>query len=495
MIPVVDIFAGPGGLGEGFSASRDQLGRRRFRLRASIESDPHAHWTLKIRAFARAFEGKLPNGYDRFLRREIDWEQLRALFPRQAVAAEAEARRIELGHANVHVVRSLVRDVVPADGRWVLIGGPPCQAYSIIGRARNRGVVGYRPEQDHRQTLYVEYLQVLADHGPPVFVMENVKGLLSAQHESQQLFERIVEDLRDPARALRREKRSCVGSRPKYSIKAIVRPAGAVAASPADFIVRAELFGVPQRRHRVILVGVREDVDGDLPPLEQRETLTTVREALHGLPKVRSGLSKEPDSDHAWFSHLQSMRRKPWVRAADPDVRSEIESALDRATHPAASRGADYLECRERIVFNHSTKAHILPDLERYLFASAYAAANDCSPVLSKFPIALLPEHGNVARALKLGNGLFIDRFRVQVAGAPSTTITSHISKDGHYYIHHDPSQCRSLTVREAARLQTFPDDYFFFGPRTSQYHQVGNAVPPRLAEQIADSVAHLLGV
>lgn len=131
-------------------------------------------------------------------------------------------------------------------------------------------------------------------------------------------------------------------------------------------------------------------------------------------------------------------------------------------------------------------------DLIRYFFVAAYGAKAKRSPKLADFPRSLLPDHRNV-NPDEPARSIFKDRFRVQVGGARSMTVTSHIAKDGHAFIHYDPKQCRSLTVREAARLQTFPDSYVFLGNRTSQYTQVGNAVPPFLAAQIADVVGSVL--
>ena len=143
-------------------------------------------------------------------------------------------------------------------------------------------------------------------------------------------------------------------------------------------------------------------------------------------------------------------------------------------------------------ILNHVCRNHMESDLQRYFYAACYSLVHEISPKLTLYPDELLPAHKNVKN--QSGKIVFDDRFRVQCKNKPSTTIVSHISKDGHYYIHYDPTQCRSLTVREAARLQTFPDDYFFQGPRTAQFHQVGNAVPPYLAWQIACNIAKMLG-
>lgn len=132
-------------------------------------------------------------------------------------------------------------------------------------------------------------------------------------------------------------------------------------------------------------------------------------------------------------------------------------------------------------------------DLARYLFSATFAHSRGYSPQLDVFPPKLLPDHLNVQFGNESEAIPFKDRFRVQCSNEPARTVVAHIAKDGHYYIHYDPSQCRSLTVREAARLQTFPDNYFFAGNRTEQYTQIGNAVPPLLAHKLAKIVRSLL--
>lgn len=493
MIKVIDIFAGPGGLGEGFSAYRASRADCRFELSVSIEKDPIAHRTLRLRAFARRFDGRqLPASYFDHLRGALSWEQLAAMMPREANHASREALNMTLGPDAVDKVRDHISDAIGRTESWVLIGGPPCQAYSLVGRARRRGNKDYVPEADERQTLYVEYLQILADHAPPAFVMENVKGLLSAQLGSRGMFDRIREDLSDPAKALCREGRRTSDRRPRYELRALVADPAVADDDPRRFVVRAEDFGIPQRRHRVILVGVRSDlVTSGIPSLRSVDKQSTVSEALAKLPRVRSGLSKADDSDEAWIDHIRGVARRGWFRQVAPEVRSRIKSVVSAISAPRDGRGGEFLDRGSSgIVLNHSTRGHIVEDLDRYLFSSCFALETGRSPVLADFPTALLPAHANVGGDVL--DAVFGDRFRTQVKGEPATTVTSHIAKDGHYYIHHDPLQCRSLTVREAARLQTFPDHYFFCGPRTSQYHQVGNAVPPRLATGIARSVAAL---
>lgn len=170
-----------------------------------------------------------------------------------------------------------------------------------------------------------------------------------------------------------------------------------------------------------------------------------------------------------------------WVARNEAELLPEGSSSDDALS--------DWLKKGSVPISLHEPRRHMESDLMRYQFL-ANVARYGAAPRISELPDQLLPEHKNITKE----NVPFVDRFKVQQWDRPSSTVASHISKDGHYYIHPDPAQMRSLTVREAARLQTFPDDYFFSGTRTAQYHQVGNAVPPLLAYKIAAKVADVLG-
>ncbi len=178
-IPIIDIFAGPGGLGEGFSSLADELGQRAFRLALSVEKEAVACQTLRLRAVRRhlAEAGHLDTYYE-FLRGGIDRPAFDELpFVREALReTNEEVMNAELGKCPAATVDSRIRSALAGETDWVLIGGPPCQAYSLTGRARRANDIAF--EADEKHFLYREYLRILRAHAPPVFVMENVKGLI-----------------------------------------------------------------------------------------------------------------------------------------------------------------------------------------------------------------------------------------------------------------------------------------------------------------------------
>jgi DNA (cytosine-5)-methyltransferase 1 len=512
-IPVIDLFAGPGGLGEGFSGLGRTEGKSHFKIHLSIEKDSFAHKTLEVRSFFRQFPNGVPDEYYAYMRGEINLNDLfnNLKFQREIKQAKMEAWKAELGSEDFpHTeIDRRITSALGGEKNWVLIGGPPCQAYSVVGRSRRKGIKDYQPENDKRTRLYLEYLEIIASHWPAVFVMENVKGLLSSTLFHNRIFEGILKDLSSPAQALQREGRlTKLKVSHDYSIYSLVCRSMFGDADPTDFIVKCEEYGIPQARHRVILLGVRDNLGPILPSVLHKQQPIPVSDVLDGIPPLRSGLSKVDDSSSDWITVLKDSLNLQWIdnsRISGGDkVHSLLVSTLKNISSPPLDRGGEFLsvqpttkyasrwflDSRINGICNHSTRGHLVKDLYRYLYAACYAKVHSRSPELDNFPKELLPEHRNVEKALK--EGLFSDRFRVQVWDRPSTTVTCHISKDGHYYIHPDPIQCRSLTVREAARLQTFPDNYFFVGPRTSQYTQVGNAVPPLLAKQIAKIVLEI---
>ena len=242
LIPVIDLFAGPGGLGEGFASLTDANGGRVFKVKISIEKDEVAHRTLSLRSLFRAFpDGKVPDCYYDYVRGKITREQL---FANPAVAEEgilalSEARCAELGKTPHQTIDGWIRKAVGDASEWVLIGGPPCQAYSLAGRSRLRPGNAEAFESDKRHFLYTEYLRIIREFGPAVFVMENVKGMLTSRHGGLLIFDRILADLRSPGNGF------------EYHVRSLVVDGAEL--QPQDYVIEAEKFGVPQTRHRVIL--------------------------------------------------------------------------------------------------------------------------------------------------------------------------------------------------------------------------------------------------
>ena len=536
-IPVIDIFAGPGGLGEGFSSILDNDGNHVFKIKLSIEKDEHAHKTLRLRSFYRNFSvGKVPDLYYEYVKANDTktqnqiLEEIKKEYPREWGNAEKEAWLFELpfpmekkrkrnidyyiGYSPEQIksrheeIDLRIKEALPLGQEFLLIGGPPCQAYSLVGRARNQGI----SNKDHRVHLYKEYLRIIAKHQPAVFVMENVKGLLSANVGGVKVFDLIKNDLRNPSEVFPLLKSKC------YKLFSFVKAPDSVDKkgfplykSDRDYLIKAEEYGIPQRRHRVILLGIREDIDvKNISSLTKCGNETTLFQAIGALPKIRSGIGRRvidenekgkniyqriENTQENWENAIIGCKKKLDTQLSknlvtliqsDDQGANFRPCALDESNNPIYDSW--YKDEKLKGVLNHQGRTHLEEDLGRYLFSSLYLKANENFPRLNDYPTWLLPNHKNASKGDK-----FADRFRTQKPDEAATTVTSHISKDGHYFIHFDPTQCRSLTVREAARIQTFPDNYYFCGSRTHQYHQVGNAVPPYLAMQIAKIVLKIL--
>ncbi|MEE1656756.1 DNA cytosine methyltransferase [Microvirga sp. CF3062] len=566
-VPIIDLFAGPGGLSEGFSRHSafydDPL---HYDVRLSIEKDEAAVRTLRLRAFFRHFHGRsVPEEYYHYIRSTDPDDRRRLLERLQALPewrqAQAEVWQTALGDEGDERFFKLhrrIRHRIADAPYWVLLGGPPCQAYSVVGRSRRLGNGRDRrmelPDQelerrrrerseqffrDEKHTLYREYLEIVALHQPAVFVMENVKGILTSKVPVREpdggegsvfIFDSILRDMSNPWEALRDEHLpagwEAVADRRRegYQLYSFTtRPDGPTGAcSRDDYLIHAERHGVPQERHRVILLGIRNDLDVLPDPLPVRRERVTVSQVIGDLPALRSGRSgrgksrqrqERFDTADQWIQAVRDSLPKETIAQIEPTAVRKLVRTVRNSLSPELDRGGSFLaykglpsrsksellrwlrDDRLKGVIQHETRHHMDSDFGRYLFAAAYSEVMGVSPKIRHFPPSLLPHHENVRTASgePTGSRDFHDRFRVQVATRPATTIMSHIRKDGHYYIHYDPAQCRSLTVREAARLQTFPDNYFFEGTRTQQYEQVGNAVPPYLAVQLANVVAGVL--
>lgn len=409
----IDIFAGAGGLSEGFV-------RQGFVPIAHVEMDPYASQTLKTRMTYHHLkkEGRLTE-YRRYLTGEISQEEFYKCLPSQQdeVILNREISDSTIDDIFKEIDGTLLRKTGQSEKVDILIGGPPCQAYSLVGRARDP----YGKEKDPRNHLYKQYVKFLQKYNPEIFIFENVPGILNAAGGT--LFKDVENILRE------------VG----YEIKAET--------------LNAASFGVLQQRRRVILIGWKKELQHSYPKFDNVTHNYTVNDLLIDLPPLLPVTDKLSDSKY---------RSGPTSYLEKYGIREEND-----------------------ILTQHITRVHNENDIKIYRIAIQLWEEKKQRLKYTDLPEEL-KTHKNVHA--------FLDRFKVVGANLQhSHTMVAHIAKDGHYYIHPFKEQNRSLSVREAARIQSFPDNFYFEGPRTAVFTQIGNAVPPIMAERIAEKVLKML--
>jgi len=438
----IDLFAGCGGLSEGFK----QAG---FDIIAQVEMDRWACETLRTRQLCYALKNQgMGYLYRRYLTQEVSRKDIFDQFYDLSESISHRVIQEALGDDGMDRVLQKIEATRRHHGApqfHVLLGGPPCQPYSLAGRSRDP----FRMENDDRHYLYRHYLEILEILQPDFFVYENVPGLFTARAEGKGIFVRILNDFSSLD--------------PGYEITPPLRE---VFEDPSSYILNSVDFHIPQTRKRLVLIGYKKSLERKNPSIKnifkklQKQALKnrdgerlTVKDAVGDLPALAPGGGSD-----GWFGFYNS------------NMSLEPYQAKMRKDSPG--------------ITNHRARTHMQADLERYrFFIEHHRNGNGAARLdnLMQERPDLVPNHRHLDK--------FLDRFKVQWWDYPSSTITAHICKDGHYYIHPDINQCRSFTVREAARCQSFPDNFKFEGPRSEQFKQVGNAVPPLLARVIASHI------
>lgn len=400
----IDLFAGAGGLSEGFH-------RAGFKFFAHVEMDKSACLTLKTRqAYFYLKRNKKIEIYKQYIKGDITRDEFYSNIPNRIFNSVINA---EINSENISEIFERIDKYRKNREVDIIIGGPPCQAYSVIGRSRDP----HGMEKDKRNYLYKEYIKFLIKYNPKIFVFENVLGLLSAKNGK--IFESMKKEFSE------------VGYKVDYRI------------------LNSKNYGVLESRKRIILIGWRQDIEFQYPEFNKTKINFNIRNLFEDLPFINAG-----ESANEYVSNSNDCLRKT-------NIRSEWN-----------------------VLTQHESRPNNIRDLNIY---SEYVRVWNESGRKMKYNE--LPEelitHSNTES--------FLDRFNIVPYDDICHTVVAHISKDGHYYIHPDIKQNRSISVREAARIQSFPDDYYFEESRTAAFKQIGNAVPPLLAEVIAKKIRRSL--
>lgn len=404
VINFIDLFAGASGLSEGFV-------RAGFNPISHVEMDKEACDTIRTRTvyhYLSSQHNLAP--YYSYLKGNISRAELYSNVPSDIINSVIN---IEISNDTIDDIFKQIEEMSSNSQVDMIIGGPPCQAYSLLGRHRKE------MEDDPRTLLYIQYGKFLKRFNPRVFIFENVPGLLSSkkgQHFS---------DLREYFNEL------------GYSVHYQT--------------LDASDFGVLQARKRVIIVGWRKEEDLGFPILEKQKITACINDILSDLPRLKPG---------------ESIPVANYSKSANNYLESSgIRNSVDFVTQ-------------------HIARPHNTNDLNIYKYAIEKWENDNIRIKYADLPASMRTQNNMKS---------FLDRFKVVNGTGVSHTVVAHIAKDGHYYIHPDISQGRSISVREAARIQSFPDDFYFEGSRSAAFKQIGNAVPPVMAYAIAIKIRDLL--
>lgn len=403
----IDLFAGAGGLSEGFI-------KEGFNPLAHVEMNKAACDTLKTRvAFHHLKEQDKLEIYYKYLREEITRKELWDNIPESKINSVINS---EISSDSIDSIFEKIN--VLSEGKKIdlIIGGPPCQAYSIIGRARDPKNM----RDDPRNFLYKLYVQFLEMYKPKMFVFENVPGIISAKNGEH--FEKIKKAIEDAGYA--------------FDYK----------------ILNANEFNVLQDRKRVIIIGWRKNRKTSYPLFENIHTKNSImKDLFNDLPPLQNGSGQ---------MGVVNYKKASTKYLEETGIRNCIDFTTQHISRP-----------------NNDN------DLEIYRIAVEQWGEG------KRLNYGTLPKrlinHKNTTS--------FTNRFQVVNGSGNSHTVVAHIAMDGHYYIHPDIKQNRSITVREAARIQSFPDDFYFEGGRTAAFKQIGNAVPPLMAKGIAEKIREII--